>query len=458
MNDIIVVGLGVMGKSLALNMLSKGFKVAGYNRTYAVTKQLEGTKNFEGFEHLADGIASLSKPRKVFLMVPAGKPVDQMIEQLLPLLEPNDIIMDGGNSYYRDDEKRYDLLEKHGIGYMAVGVSGGEKGALYGPSIMPSGKKEDYDQVAGILETIAAKKDGIPCCTYIGPKGSGHYVKMVHNGIEYADMQLIVEVYLLLKASGKSNHEISAILEGWNQGPMESYLLSITVDILKEKDEQTGQDLVDLIVDASSNKGTGKWTSQEALVQDQNASLIHGAFMARLMSNEKQLRKLYGQNYQSANVSVEQLKQAYYLARIIAYAQGFGLYIDASRRYDWQLNLEKIALIFRAGCIIQAKLLDDLSQIFKNESEISSLLETQFVQKIVKESRQSLKEVCLAAMQADVATPLLFNAHIYLNQISSTALGANLIQAQRDYFGAHTFERIDQEGIFHHEWTQSIDF
>lgn len=450
MNQIAVIGLGVMGKAIAQNMMNHGFQVAGYNRTYAVTKTLEGKENFTGYEELKDAIESLEKPRKIFMMVPAGPVVDKMIDQLEAFVEPGDIIMDAGNSYFEDDERRAKRLEKLGVYYLAVGVSGGEMGALHGPSIMPSGDKKAYDQVSFILETIAAQKDGEPCCTYIGPKGSGHYVKMVHNGIEYADMQLIVEAYLVMKASKMTNQEISDVFESWNQGPLESYLLTITVKILREKDPDTQKDLLDLIVDASSNKGTGKWTSQCALVQDVNVSLIYGAYMARLTSNDEKLRHRFPEVQAVIEVDTEQLRQAYFLARIVAYEQGFRLYSDASKRYGWNLNLSKIASIFRAGCIIQANLLEYIRDTFGRLGIDASLFDD--FSEMTLSYLPALKNIVSAGLLHDISIPLFTSALTYIIPMQQVALGANLIQAQRDFFGAHTYKRIDKEGVFHHHW------
>lgn len=450
MNQIAVIGLGVMGKAIAQNMMNHGFQVAGYNRTYAVTKTLEGKENFTGYEELKDAIESLEKPRKIFMMVPAGPVVDKMIDQLEAFVEPGDIIMDAGNSYFEDDERRVKRLEKSGVYYLAVGVSGGEMGALHGPSIMPSGDKKAYDQVSFILETIAAQKDGEPCCTYIGPKGSGHYVKMVHNGIEYADMQLIVEAYLVMKASKMTNQEISDVFESWDQGPLESYLLTITVKILREKDPDTQKDLLDLIVDASSNKGTGKWTSQCALVQDVNVSLIYGAYMVRLTSNDEKLRHRFPEVQAVIEVDTEQLRQAYFLARIVAYEQGFRLYSDASKRYGWNLNLSKIASIFRAGCIIQANLLEYIRDTFGRLGIDASLFDD--FSEMTLSYLPALKNIVSAGLLHDISIPLFTSALTYIIPMQQVALGANLIQAQRDFFGAHTYKRIDKEGVFHHHW------
>lgn len=446
-NQIAIIGLGVMGKSLALNLVRHGFRVAGYNRTYSVTESLAGTENLTGYKTLEETLASLESPRKIFLMVPAGKAVDMVIDQLKPLLVDGDIVMDGGNSFFMDDKRRAMDLKELGVKYIAVGVSGGEKGALYGPSIMPSGDKDAYEQVSMFLETIAAKKDGVPCCTYIGPEGSGHYVKMVHNGIEYADMQLICEVYIYLKAANYTNEQIADVFESWNSGKMESYLLGITIRVLREKDPDTNKDLLDLIVDEAGNKGTGKWTSEVSLQQDMNTSLIYGAYMARVTSNNTSLRHLLKPVTPQVEVDIDVLKHAYYVARVVAYEQGFRLYSDASELYGWNLNLEEIATIFRAGCIIQATLLEDIRAHY--HTSFDSLIRGF---KEVQEYLQDLKRIAANAILNDVPCPLFIAAISYLQPMQGQLLGANMIQAQRDFFGAHTFKRIDKEGSFHHIW------
>lgn len=453
MNDIGIIGLGVMGHSIAVNMLNHGFKVAGYNRTAQATETLQakGYPGFTGYLTLPDFVASLIKPRRIFLMVAAGTAVDEVISQLKPLLAAGDIIMDGGNSYFRDSERRSKELAETGLYFYAVGVSGGEKGALNGPSIMPSGDREVYPYVGAVLEKIAAQKDGEACCRYIGKLGAGHYVKMVHNGIEYADMQLIAESVILMQASGMTNEAIAAELKRWNSGLIESYLLTITEKIMLEKDGAVF--LVDQIEDISSHKGTGKWTAIEALQQDVNAALIHAAFMARLMSNQSVLRQQF---YQPENavfqLDLKQLRQAYTLGKLTAYAQGFSLYHDASERYGYELDLAAIAAIFRAGCIIQSALLDVIKQIFEAQPELSSLLLSREFQTLIKTGLDELRRISADAMLAGLPVPLYQATATYLNQLTASHLGANIIQAQRDFFGAHTFKRIDQEGVFHHEW------
>lgn len=453
MSNIGVIGLGIMGKNIALNMLNHGFEVSGYNRTFERTKVLidENISSFHGFEKLEDFVNSLEKPRRVFLMVPAGQPVDDVLVQLSELLEEGDIIMDGGNSYFEDTNRRHKQMDIHGLKYFGVGVSGGEEGALKGPSIMPSGDKDAYASIGKILEDISAKKDGEPCCTYIGPEGSGHYVKMVHNGIEYADMQLLAETYLILKYTvGYTNSEIADVLEQWNQGDVQSYLVDITVTVLREKDSVTEHDLVDVILDVAGNKGTGRWTSIEALRQEFNASLLTAAYQARIMSNQLALRDAYRKEITNdkKNVDIDKVHQAYKLAKTIAFAQGFDLYRDASNKYSWDLNLKQIAAIFRAGCIIQAKLLQDIMHAYDDGAD--DLLLYPVFKNEVLENAPALKEIIVQSI--DLPLPVFTTALTYTNQLTSTCLGANIIQGQRDFFGAHTYQRVDREGFEHHRW------
>ncbi len=459
MNNIGVIGLGVMGKNIARNMLSHGFKVSGYNRSFAKTKSLMdmNIEGFSGFENIKDFINSLEKPRKIFLMVPAGAAVDKTISDILPLIEKGDIIMDGGNSFFKDTNRRYNYLNELGINYFGVGVSGGEEGALKGPSIMPSGNKDSFFLVENILKSISAKKDGVPCCTYIGPEGSGHYVKMVHNAIEYADMQLLAEIYLVLKYINKySNAKIADIIEEWNKSEVSSYLVEITYKVLREKDDLSENDLIDMIKDRAGNKGTGRWTSIEALEQEFNASLLTVAYQARIISNVNNLRRELRGVVNSTKVEpidVETLQKAYSLAKSIAYSQGFGLYKDASTKYSWNLNLKEIASIFRAGCIIKARLLSDIMQAYEDGADELLLYKT-FNEKLLN-NNEALKEVNIKAISAGLALPVFTSASTYLNQLSSECLGANIIQGQRDYFGAHTYERVDREGIYHHQWGEN---
>lgn len=459
-NNIGVIGLGVMGKNIALNMISKGYKVAGYNRSPEKVRDLnaQNIQGFDGHENIEEFIASLQTPRKVFLMVPAGNPVDLTINAILPLLEPNDIIMDGGNSFHEDTTRRAKELAEKNIHYFGVGVSGGEEGALLGPSIMPSGDAQAYTQIGPILESISAHKDNQPCCTYIGPEGSGHYVKMVHNGIEYADMQLLAETYLILKyAGGYTNQQISQILEEWQKTDVQSYLVEITSKVLKEKDPQTPNDLIDMIVDIAGNKGTGRWTSIEALKQEFNASLLTAAYHARIMSNQTTLRETFNETntIPTEKLDLNTIFKAYSLSKTLAFAQGFGLYKDASEKFGWNLNLKEIASIFRAGCIIQAQLLQEIMQAYEDNAE-ELLLHPRFATKLT-ENKQALKETTIIGLKHEIALPLYTNALTFINQITNPHLGANIIQAQRDYFGAHTYQRTDNNEIEHHNWGETND-
>lgn len=458
MNNIGVIGMGVMGRNIAFNMANHGFKVGIFNRTYRVTQEImeKHVQNIEGYEHLEDMIASLESPKKVFLMVPAGEVVDYMIDTILPLLSEGDILMDGGNSFFEDTNRRHDKCESYGIHYYGVGVSGGEEGALKGPSIMPGGDIAHYGEIAPILESIAAHKEDDACCCYIGPKGAGHYVKMVHNGIEYADMQLLAEVYLIFKYVNQcTNSEIADILEQWQQRDVSSYLVDITIKVLREKDHATDADLIDVILDVAGNKGTGRWTSIEALRQEYNASLLTSAYQARIMSNQLKLRETFKDVVDTGftRISSEDVYKAYALSKTLAFMQGFGLYQDASERYGWNLNLEKIASIFRAGCIIQAKLLQEIMSCYA--SGYASLWDYPRVKERIILNNSALKNVVVAGLNGALALPVFTNAMLYLTQISTGHLGANLIQGQRDYFGAHTYQRVDKEGFEHHDWSNN---
>lgn len=464
MNDIAVIGLGVMGRSLALNMANHGFKVAVFNRSGNVTEKFvaeQPHENITAFYDLKELVGTMKKPRKMFLMVAAGKAVDAVIDQLLPILEANDIIMDGGNSFFKDTQRRYEYVTGKGLKYFGVGVSGGEEGALKGPAIMPGGNFEAYAEVKDILESIAAKAgDGRPCCTYIGEDGAGHYVKMVHNGIEYADMQLIAEAYLLLKnLGGLSNEQIADVFHDWNLGELNSYLISITADIFKEADDLGDGYLVDKIVDVAGQKGTGRWTSIAALEQGVNTSMITSAGNARLMSGQIKLRHEFADAglKQTNPVEidaefVEDVRRSLYTAKIAAYAQGFALYRNASELYGWNLNLGKIASIFRAGCIIQAKFLNNITEAYEQKADLENLICADFFFEKVKHNEKSLRKIAGQAIAAGIPIPTFANAITYLDGLSSEIVGANLIQAQRDYFGAHTYKRIDREGDFHHHW------
>ena len=462
LHDIGVVGMAVMGSNLALNMADHGYDVSVYNYTPDLTEQFLQERPHEkitGYFELKDFLASLKRPRKVMLMIMAGAPVDSMLDQLLPLLDTGDIIIDGGNSYFGDTRRRYDRCREDGIHFYGMGISGGEMGARRGPAIMPGGNKETYPEIQPIYEAIAAKAaDGKPCCTYIGEDGAGHYVKMVHNGIEYADMHLIAEAYLLLKyVGGYDNAAISKIFHEWNQGELKSFLIGIAADIFAEDDEAGGQ-VLDKIVDAAGQKGTGRWTSIESMKQGVDISIITAACNARVMSNAPGRAKARTciekpvLSHQHGDDFVEAVRQSLYAAKIVAYAQGFSLYKSASETYDWHLDYGAIASIFRAGCIIQAEFLTKITEAYDKNPDLDNLLFDDFFLAKINANQGALRQIIGLAI-ANGLPILAFSAALqYLDAYSSPQVGANLIQALRDYFGAHTFQRVDKEGTFHHHW------
>lgn len=468
-SNIAVIGMGVMGSCLALNMANHNFKVAVYNYTPDLTDAFVKNHPHQNITPCYDVkslVDNIARPRKFFIMVTAGKAVDSVIESLLPYLDPEDIIMDGGNSFFKDTKRRYEYVTSKGFKYFGVGVSGGEEGALNGPALMPGGNKESYKEIKDVLESIAAKaSDGKPCCTYIGEDGAGHYVKMVHNGIEYADMQLIAEAYLLLKYVGKyTNSQIADIFHEWNQGELNSFLISITADIFKEQDDLAEGELVDKILDSAGQKGTGRWTSIAALDQGVNTSIMTSACNARNISSfyEKRQKLADSGLKQTMPVEidenfVEDVRRSLYTAKIAAYTQGLALYKSASETYDWNLNLGEIASIFRAGCIIQAKFLNNITEAYKKNPELDNLMEADFFADKVKANEQSLRKIVAKAILAGIPVPAFANAVSYIDGLSTKVVGANLIQAQRDYFGAHTYKRIDRAGSYHHQWQKHFD-
>lgn len=465
LNTIGVIGLGVMGRNIALNMASKGEEVAVYNYTRDLTDQLVAKldgQSVHPYYEIQDFVMSLETPRKIFLMVTAGKPIDSVIQSLLPHLEAGDIIMDGGNSHYKDTERRYDELKSKGIGYLGIGISGGEVGALKGPSIMPGGDKDDYEKVAPILTKIAAQVKGDPCCTYIGPKGAGHFVKMVHNGIEYADMQLIAEAYTFLREKLQLPvDEIADIFETWNQGELKSYLIEITADILRKKDDRTGLPLIDVILDKAGQKGTGKWTSIQAIDNGIPASIITESLFARYISSLKEERihaekVLTGPNNVQQpldkNEWIESIRQALYMGKICAYAQGFTQYKMTSEHYGWDLPLKDIALIFRGGCIIRAEFLNVISETYQAQANLTNLLISSYFAEKVTDYQLGLRKVVCEGINAGISFPCLSASLAYFDSYRTGVSNANLLQAQRDYFGAHTYERRDIAGVFHTNW------
>ncbi|KTD84166.1 decarboxylating NADP(+)-dependent phosphogluconate dehydrogenase [Paenibacillus etheri] len=464
-NTIGVIGLGVMGSNIALNMASKGEQVGVYNYTRDLTDNLVATTEgqlIHPYYKIQDFVHSLETPRKIFLMVTAGKPIDSVISALVPFLEAGDVIMDGGNSHYEDTERRYDELKSKGIGYLGIGISGGEVGALKGPSIMPGGDKAVYEKVAPILTKIAAQVDDDPCCVYIGPKGSGHFVKMVHNGIEYADMQLIAEAYTFLrKRLGLSVNEIADIFETWNQGELNSYLIQITAEILRKKDEITGLPLIDVILDKTGQKGTGKWTSIQAIDTGIPSSIITESLFARYISSLKEERVyadiiLSGPEMDQRSLDkdlwIEYVRQALYMGKICAYAQGFTQYKMTSELYGWDLPLKDIALIFRGGCIIRAEFLNVISETYQAQPNLANLLIAPYFAEKVKEYQIGLRKVACEGINSGISFPCLSASLTYYDSYRTGISNANLLQAQRDYFGAHTYERSDLTGFFHTNW------
>ncbi|MEW5550537.1 decarboxylating NADP(+)-dependent phosphogluconate dehydrogenase [Peribacillus frigoritolerans] len=464
-NTIGVIGLGVMGSNIALNMASKGEKVAVYNYTRDLTDQLVAEldgQSIHPYYEIQDFVQSLETPRKIFLMVTAGKPIDSVITSLLPYLESGDIIMDGGNSHYEDTERRYDELKSKGFSYVGIGVSGGEVGALKGPSIMPGGDKDAYEKVAPILTKIAAKVNDAPCCTYIGPKGAGHFVKMVHNGIEYADMQLIAEAYTFLREKLHLEvNEIADIFETWNQGELKSYLIEITAEILRKKDEVTGLPLIDVILDKAGQKGTGKWTSMQAIDNGIPASIITESLFARYISALKEER-VHAENILTGPENVQQkldknewidyIRQALYMGKVCAYAQGFTQYKMSSELNGWDLPLKDIALIFRGGCIIRAEFLNVISEAYQEQPNLANLLISPYFAEKVAKYQVGLRKVVCEGINSGISFPCLGSSLTYYDSYRTGISNANLLQAQRDYFGAHTYERRDLAGVFHTNW------
>lgn len=472
-SDIGLIGLAVMGENLALNMESKGFQVSVYNRR-RIGKE-EGVvehflahrgkdKKFQGFEDLAAFVNSLERPRKVMMMVRAGAPVDELIDKLLPLMTPGDVIIDGGNSNYQDTERRVSYVESKGLYFIGAGVSGGEEGALNGPSIMPGGSQEAWPLVKDILQKISAKADdGSPCCEWIGTGGSGHFVKMVHNGIEYGDMQLIAEAYYVLRERfDLSNDQMADYFHEWNKGKLQSYLIEITEDILRYKDEN-GQYMIDQILDAAGQKGTGKWSVINAMELGLPLNLIATAVFERNISARKFMRETAAdaynpQRYPKIEVSEEaimEVENALYASKLVSYAQGFELLSAASEHYNWHLNMSVIARIWRGGCIIRSVFLNRIAEAYEKNMSLVNLLLAPYFKKEIEAAKYSWKAMVGHAVDEELAVPAFSSALQYFYSLTTRNLPANLIQAQRDFFGAHTFERIDQPrgAFFHVNWT-----
>ena len=461
-----VVGMGVMGQNLALNIANKGYPVAVYNRTDEKTvefikgpakdKDIIGTYSYSGLAEM------LETPRRILLMVKAGPAVDAVIDDIKPYLEPGDILIDGGNSFFPDTERRNKALTEEGFMYIGAGVSGGEEGALHGPSIMPGGNREAWEAIEEIVTAAAAKADdGEPCVDYMGPRAAGHYVKMVHNGIEYAIMQLIGEVYdLLHRGLGMSSEELGDLFSEWNSGELSSYLIEITAEIFKTKDPETGKPILDVILDEAKQKGTGKWTSQNALDLGVPTHTINAAVSSRIISGMKEQRveaserlkgpepKFTGDRQQL----IDAAKEALHASIIIAYAQGFGLMDMASKEYDYSLDMKRIAKIWRAGCIIRADLLDDIMRAFDRDEGLSNLILDDDFSEIVLHRQGAMRYVITTAVGMGIPVYAISAALGYFDAFRTARLPANLTQAQRDYFGAHTYRRLDKEGSFHTEW------
>ena len=464
--DIGLIGLAVMGQNLVLNMEEKGYRVAVFNRTVSkVTDFIEQNpgKKLYGAKSLEDLCANLSKPRKVMIMVKAGQAVDDQINQLLPHLEAGDVLIDGGNSHFPDTIRRTRELEEKGFLFIGTGVSGGEEGARYGPSIMPGGSHKAWPLVKEILQATAAKVGDAkaPCCEWVGNDGAGHYVKMVHNGIEYGDMQLICEAYFLMKESlGLGADEMHEIFAEWNRGDLDSYLIEITRDILAKKDDDTGLPLVEFVLDTAGQKGTGKWTSESALELGIPAPTIVEAVLARGLSALKKDRVEAAAHLSGPSPSfdgdkkafVDAIRGALYCSKICSYAQGYALMAAAAEEHNWELNFGDIALLWREGCIIRARFLERIKEAFERQPKLNNLLLDPFFKNVIDENQTNWRLVVSEAIRLGIPTPAFSSAIAYYDSYRRERLPANLLQAQRDYFGAHTYQRIDKEGIFHSSW------
>lgn len=465
--DIGLIGLAVMGENLVLNMESKGFTVAVFNRTVEkVDKFVNGRgkgKNFIGAHSIEELCKSLKRPRKVMMLVKAGQAVDDFIEQIIPYLEPGDVIIDGGNTHFPDTIRRTKYVESKGLLYIGTGVSGGEEGALNGPSIMPGGSKAAWELVKPIFQSIAAKADGEPCCDWVGENGAGHFVKMVHNGIEYGDMQLICEVYQIMKdLLGMSAQEMHEVFKEWNESELNSYLIEITRDILAYRNED-GEVVVDKILDTAGQKGTGKWTGVTALDMGIPLTLIAESVFARCLSAQKDERVIASQELSGPKSSftgdktafINDLKNALYASKIVSYAQGYLLMREAAKEYNWNLNYGGIALMWRGGCIIRSVFLGEIKKAFDKNPELTNLLLDPFFKEKVTAAQESWRKVVTTAIANGIPVPSMTAGLTYFDGYRTERLPANLLQAQRDYFGAHTYERIDRPRgeYFHTNWT-----
>jgi 6-phosphogluconate dehydrogenase len=466
--DIGLIGLGVMGRNLVLNIADQGFSVAVYNRTIEKTqafiKNEARERDIRGGYNLKEFTSLLRKPRAIVMLVKAGPSVDAVIEELLSYLEPGDLLIDGGNSHFPDTNRRTKSLAEKGFFYLGMGISGGEYGARHGPSMMPGGPKEAYERVRPIFEAIAAKVDGEPCVTYLGPTSAGHYVKMVHNGIEYGLMELIAETYDLMKRGlGLTNDELHTVYDQWNRAELNSYLMEITANIFLQPDDKTDKRLIDAILDQAKQKGTGKWTSWDAMDLQMGTPTIDVAVVARDLSGYKAEREAASKVLKGPKITfrgdrkafIGQLKDALYAATIITYAQGMALLKQASNAYGYGLNLEAVARIWRGGCIIRAALLEDIRTAYQKQPGLVNLLVDPHLSKELMARQGDLREVVSVSANLGLPAPGLMVSLAYFDAYRSAWLPANLTQAQRDYFGAHTYERMDEKGVFHTQWGQS---
>ena len=468
--EIGVTGLAVMGRNLARNFARHGHVVAVHNRTFAKTQSLldeagsEGT--FLASESLEDFVASLARPRKIIIMVKAGPGTDAVIDELVPLLEEGDIVVDAGNAHFPDTVRREQSLAEHGLHFVGSGVSGGEEGALNGPSIMPGGSRTSYESLGPLLEDISAKVDGTPCCTYVGPDGAGHFVKMVHNGIEYADMQLIAEAYdLIRRGTGKSPAEIADIFTGWNSGELESFLIEITAEVLRQVDARTGEALVDVILDQAEQKGTGRWTVQNALDLGVPITGIAEATFARALSGSVPQREAARDvlpagtvewhrptSADDADAFVEDVRRALYASKVVAYSQGFDQIAAASSEYGWDIDRGAMARIWRGGCIIRARFLNRITEAYERDAQLPLLIADDFFAGVITECLEAWRRVVAGAAQNGIPTPAFSSSLAYYDGVRADRLPAALIQGLRDLFGAHTYRRVDTDGTFHTEW------
>jgi 6-phosphogluconate dehydrogenase len=467
--DIGLIGLAVMGSNLALNIAEKGYTVAVHNRSAGRIDEFVAEAKAQGLDQntipkydLAEFVQAVKAPRSIIIMVKAGQPVDDMIEQLLPHLSPGDAIIECGNSLYTDTQRRFDYLKPKNIGYLGVGVSGGEEGARHGPSIMVGGSKEQWHNAEAVLTAIAAKFNGESCCAYLGEGGAGHFVKMIHNGIEYADMQLIAEAYDLLRnVAGLSADEIADVFTEWNKGELESYLIEITAEVLRQKDAETGKPLVDVILDAAGSKGTGVWTVQTALGLGVPVSGIAEAVFARAVSSKPAQRAAAADlpgpaqavAIEDRAAFIEDVRQALYASKIVAYSQGFDAIIEGAKEYGWDIKKGDIAKIWRAGCIIRAQFLNRITEAYAQDNDLVVLLAAPYFTDAVTKAEQAWRRVVVKAVESGIPSPAFSSSLAYYDGLRAERLPAALVQGQRDFFGAHTYRRIDKEGTFHTLWS-----